>query len=108
MSGLFVTKDYEKNSIKNSRARWINDDLGKMVARQIFMTDGLEYTVKSFNPHSRSTDIAVTMTVPWLTEPAGYNTHMALALAKLGFPVDLIGTERNLELKPYGKVPTTN
>ena len=99
---FLLPKDYEKNTIKIVRELGeINDDLGRMVGRQVVMTDGLEYTVKSFNPHSRKTDIPVTMTVPWLTEPAGYNTHMALTLAKLGFPVDLISAERNLVVKPH-------
>ncbi len=101
VGAFLLPENYEKNNIKKVREIGeINDDLGRMVSRQIFMKDGLEYIVKSFNPHDRKTDIPVTMTVPWLTEPAGYNSHMALTLGKLGFPVDLISAERNMELKP--------
>lgn len=99
---FLLPENYEKTTIKKVRELGsINDDLGRMVSRQVVMTDGLEYTVKSFDPHNRSTDTTVTMSVPWLTEPAGYNTHMALTLAKLGFPVDLISAERNMQLKPH-------
>ena len=101
VEAFLLPEGYEKNTIKKVRQLGeISDDLGRMVSRQVIMQDGLDYTVKSFNPHHRVTDIAVTMTVPWLTEPAGYNVHMALTLAKLGFPVDLVSAERNVELKP--------
>ncbi len=101
VEAFLLPENYEKNTIRRVREIGeISDDLGRMVSRQIFMTDGLEYTVKSFNPHARKTNVGVSMTVPWLTEPAGYNAHMALTLGKLGFPVDLISAERNMELKP--------
>lgn len=102
VEAFLLPENYERTTIKTVRELdSISDDLGRMVSRQVVMTDKQEYTVKSFNPHNRLTNTAVTMTVPWLTEPAGYNTHMALTLAKLGFPVDLISAERNMQLNPH-------
>lgn len=100
--GILLPEGYEQNTIKKIKlVDELSDELGRCIFRRVEMEDRLVYDVKSFEPHKRKTDIAVSMTVPWLTEPSGYNTHMALILAKLGYAVDLVSAERNVELKPH-------
>jgi hypothetical protein len=73
---------------------------GQLVCRKVCMSDGSRYDVKSLEPDKRTTDVGVTMTTPWLTEPKGYNCHMAMTLMRQGYPVDLVSAERHLELLP--------
>ncbi len=104
---LFVSQD--KAGIHSIEKRnETRDDLVRYVLRRVNMKDGHSYDVQSFSPHLVATNIPVTMTVPWMTEMSGFNTHMARNLAKLGFEVDLVSAERDIVLNPDIRASAAN
>lgn len=100
--GVFLSESLQDNDIDSvhiSQKKHIKN-LGSIVKRVVTMQDGKCYDVMSYEPLERVSDIAVTMTTPWLTEPKGFNDHMARSVVKRGLPVDLVSAERNLEIFP--------
>lgn len=93
----YKTNEISKVDIKNPQAI----KHGNLILSRVSFEDGSIYDVKSFEPEKRATDIAVTMTTPWLTEPNGYNYHMANSLMRRGFPIDLVSAERQRQLLPH-------
>ncbi len=99
---VFLSESLQDNNIKSVSLlhRKKLKEIGSSTCRRVYMEDGKQYDVTSYEPLKRVSDISVTMTTPWLTEPKGFNDHMARSLVKRGFPVDLVSAERNVELLP--------
>jgi hypothetical protein len=85
---------HEVESTKNLDVRWHND-YGTSWLDAVKMTNGTRYHVLFGEPKARRTDIPVVFTTEWCTDIEGINTDRAFNFMQMGYPVVLVGPERN-------------